>query len=267
MKRFSVILLALLLSLAASAQVGRFKNIPVLYPGYSFKFDTATGTLSAVKFDSESGETVEEIISKKKSNDTKQVGRYEFRRTFTPGTYRIFDTSSGKYTTVKWEPKQEEPQKQDDTSESEIVVKSSTPLPVDEDLDAKSIFPGISKDRISNNNDVGINEESVVYSHQGNILESETVGIANAHLKGRTVIGSLPKPSYGIQAEGTVVVQIKVDQYGNVTEAIPGAEGTTVTDKELWKAARNAAMKAHFNMKSDATALQTGTITYVFKLK
>lgn len=92
-------------------------------------------------------------------------------------------------------------------------------------------------------------------------------GSANANLKGRTVAGSLPKPSYGVQAEGIVVVQIKVDQYGNVTEAIPGAEGTTATNKALWNAARNAAIKAHFNMKADAPALQTGTITYVFRLK
>ena len=92
-------------------------------------------------------------------------------------------------------------------------------------------------------------------------------GSANANLKGRTVAGSLPKPSYGVQAEGIVVVQIKVDQYGNVTEAIPGAEGTTATNKALWNAARNAAIKAHFNMKADAPALQTGTISYVFRLK
>ena len=80
-------------------------------------------------------------------------------------------------------------------------------------------------------------------------------------------MGTLPKPSYNAQMEGTVVVQVKVDQYGNVTEAIPGVEGTTVTDKSLWNAARAAAMKAHFNMSADAPVLQTGTITYKFKLQ
>lgn len=84
-----------------------------------------------------------------------------------------------------------------------------------------------------------------------------------AHLKGRTVV-SLPRPSYTVDAEGIVVVQVKVDQYGNVTEAIPGTEGTTVTNKQLWSAARNAAMKAHFNVSANAPALQTGTITYHF---
>ena len=30
----------------------------------------------------------------------------------------------------------------------------------------------------------------------------------NAHLIGRSVVSSLPKPSYGVQAEGTVVVPL-----------------------------------------------------------
>ena len=46
-------------------------------------------------------------------------------------------------------------------------------------------------------------------------------------------MGSLPRPSYNSHTAGVVVVQVKVDQYGNVTEAIAGAEGTTVTDMTL----------------------------------
>ena len=84
---------------------------------------------------------------------------------------------------------------------------------------------------------------------------------ATAHLNGRFVLGALPKVESSMK--GTIVVSIKVDQYGNVTEAIPGAEGTTITDINSWKAARNAALKAHFNIAADAPSLQTGTITYV----
>jgi hypothetical protein len=47
---------------------------------------------------------------------------------------------------------------------------------------------------------------------------------------------------------------------------VAGAEGTTVTDKTLWQAARKAALGAHFNMSADAPVLQEGTITYIFKL-
>ena len=97
--------------------------------------------------------------------------------------------------------------------------------------------------------------------------ENTTQGTANAHVQGRSVLGSLPKPAYKAQTEGIVVVQVKVDQYGTVTEAVPGAEGTTVENKALWNAARSAALKAHFNQSASAPALQTGTITYIFKLK
>ena len=90
-------------------------------------------------------------------------------------------------------------------------------------------------------------------------------GSASANLKGRTVVGILPKPSYGINVEGTVIVQIEVDWYGNVTKAIPGVEGTTITNKELWDAAQNAAMKTHFSFNVDAPTAQTGTITYICK--
>ena len=98
------------------------------------------------------------------------------------------------------------------------------------------------------------------------VSAQQTAGSSNAHVKGRNIVGSLPKPSYTSQAEGIVVVQIKVDQYGSVIEATPGAEGTTTNDKELWSAARNAALKAHFNQSASAPAIQTGTLTYIFSL-
>lgn len=101
----------------------------------------------------------------------------------------------------------------------------------------------------------------------GNTRTGETAGEPNAKLKGRTVNGTLPRPYYGVQASGKVVVKILVDQYGDVQTAQPGVEGTTATDKRLWEAARKAAMGAHFNMDASAPALQEGTITYIFNLR
>ena len=101
---------------------------------------------------------------------------------------------------------------------------------------------------------------------QGNTRVGETAGEPNAKLAGRSVNGTLPKPNYGVQAAGKVVVDIWVDNYGNVQKAVAGAEGTTVSDKVLWQAARKAALGAHFNMSADAPPLQKGTITYIFKL-
>ncbi len=100
----------------------------------------------------------------------------------------------------------------------------------------------------------------------GNTKTGETSGEPNAKVAGRSVNGTLPRPSYTVQKSGIVVVEIWVDQYGNVQKAVAGAEGTTVTDKDLWQAARKAALGAHFNMSAEAPAMQRGTITYKFKL-
>ena len=105
MKRIALLITALLVSLTAFAQVGRYKNINLLYPGYSFKFDTATGELWVVHYENEAEMIMEEEISPKQSHNSRQTGRYEFRRTRHIGTYQIFDTVTGNYTNVKWKPK------------------------------------------------------------------------------------------------------------------------------------------------------------------
>ena len=142
--------------------------------------------------------------------------------------------------------------------------------PAQPELDRRALFPGMSakeNNATAPHSAAEATEGFKAGQPDGNTPEGKTEGSANAHVKGRNVVGTLPKPSYATQTEGTVVVQVKVDQYGTVTEAVPGAEGTTVASKELWTAARNAAMKAHFNQKADAPALQQGTITYIFTLK
>ncbi|MBQ3765307.1 MAG: TonB family protein [Bacteroidales bacterium] len=149
-------------------------------------------------------------------------------------------------------------------------VEVPTPKQEEPKLDPRASFPGMSQkdDKATAPHSAAEASEGFKAGQpDGNTKEGRTTGNANAHLRGRNVVGTLPKPSYNAQMEGTVVVQVKVDQYGNVTEAIPGVEGTTVTDKSLWNAARAAAMKAHFNMSADAPVLQTGTITYKFKLQ
>ena len=85
-------------------------------------------------------------------------------------------------------------------------------------------------------------------------------------LAGRSLIGTLPKPDYSIQEEGIVVVKIRVDRNGNVTEASWQQKGSTTTNKTLRDAALIAAKKAKFNKNPDAAYAQEGTITYHFEL-
>ncbi|MGQ9620830.1 MAG: TonB family protein [Bacteroidales bacterium] len=77
----------------------------------------------------------------------------------------------------------------------------------------------------------------------------------------------LPTPKYDYQGEGRVVVEVSVDRTGKVTQAIPGAKGSTTLDEYLLNAAKEAALKARFEPKPDAPVIQKGTITYNFVLK
>ena len=120
---------------------------------------------------------------------------------------------------------------------------------------------------VSNANSIELGE--IVYEFKSTGTSVTNIGYCaepNAKLSGRSVNGTLPKPVSNIQTSGKVVVDIWVDTYGNVQKAVAGTEGTTVTDKKLWQAARKAALGAHFNMSADAPALQKGTITYVFTM-
>lgn len=84
-------------------------------------------------------------------------------------------------------------------------------------------------------------------------------------LSGRTA-KSLPKPHYPGDDAGTVVVKVTVDKYGNVTSAEPGVRGTTIANQAFWNAAKQAALKAKFNLSEKAPAFQQGTISYNFVL-
>jgi TonB family protein len=75
---------------------------------------------------------------------------------------------------------------------------------------------------------------------------------------------TLPKPRYTSEKSGRVVVNITVDNAGNVIKAVAGGRGTTVQDAELFQQAESAAKKAKFKASTDGAEKQIGTITYNF---
>jgi TonB family protein len=85
-------------------------------------------------------------------------------------------------------------------------------------------------------------------------------------LSGRSAV-KLPQPDFDHQKEGKVVVQVTVDRSGRVTNAVPGVKGSTTLDSYLLSVAKKAALSSKFNTKEDAPLYQTGTITYVFRLR
>lgn len=76
---------------------------------------------------------------------------------------------------------------------------------------------------------------------------------------------SLPKPTATSSENGIIVVEIRVDQEGNVVSAKAGVRGTTLWDTNLWRRCEQAAKKSKFTAKPDAPELQKGTITYIFR--
>jgi colicin import membrane protein len=85
-------------------------------------------------------------------------------------------------------------------------------------------------------------------------------------LQGRGSL-DIPRPKYDYQVEGRVVVEVSVNRSGEVIAATPGKSGSTTLDEYLLKVAKDAALKARFEVKQDAPPIQKGTITYNFILK
>lgn len=100
-------------------------------------------------------------------------------------------------------------------------------------------------------------------SYSGSGLGSSGSGF---ELTGRSLNGSLPQPTYNVQEEGVVVVQIEVERSGKVVSATPILRGSTTQNPELQRVAREAALKARFNDNPTAPLKQVGTITYHFRL-
>ena len=137
-------------------------------------------------------------------------------------------------------------------------------------LDPRAAFPGMAKKDTTLTAPHGAAEPSETFKAgqaHGNTDNGRTDGKPNAHVQGRSTVGNIPRPVYNVQESGIIVVNIWVDNYGNVVKAVPGGDGTTVLDKTLSAAARKAALETHFNMSADAPAMQEGTITYYFNLK
>lgn len=90
-------------------------------------------------------------------------------------------------------------------------------------------------------------------------------GNGNYQLGNRKAL-SRPQPNYTCNEQGVVVVQISVDQSGNVIDAKAGIRGTTNSAKCLLEQAEIAAIKTKWEAQSTAPLKQVGKIIYNFKL-
>ena len=159
--------------------------------------------------------------------------------------------------------RREEPVRDDSPVEEDIIEEEPDPIP-----DPRAMFPG-SDDRTTDRDSKGDAEspgdqgrpdgstegEGATGGGRGSGVEFSLAGRKASHL---------PMPDYTSPETGRVVVSITVNRQGQVVRANAGARGTTTTDRNLWKQAEEAALKAHFDLKTDAPEEQRGTITYNF---
>jgi len=75
---------------------------------------------------------------------------------------------------------------------------------------------------------------------------------------------SLAKPTYISQEQGKIVVSIKVNRQGKVTQAVAGAKGTDISELNLRKQAEDAALRTVFASDTNAPYEQKGIIIYKF---
>lgn len=76
----------------------------------------------------------------------------------------------------------------------------------------------------------------------------------------------IPKPpTNNTNTEGSIIVKIWVDREGKVVKAEAPQKGSTLTRSDMVAKAKAAALQAKFNADPNATELQVGTITYVYR--
>lgn len=84
-------------------------------------------------------------------------------------------------------------------------------------------------------------------------------------LKGRSVV-SIPKPEYNSNLQGRIVIDIWVNQQGQVVRVEGPSQGSTITNSGMVEHAKKAARKARFNADIHALEEQKGSITYIFTI-
>jgi TonB family protein len=163
---------------------------------------------------------------------------------------------------------QPEPKPSELNNEGDVPVKAPEPK-----IDNRALFQSTSQGEEDANNPNSVDDKSLYHGVGDKDEETRTNNTppgpdhrqpVTFTLEGRSVVGKFPLPAYNSQNEGTVVVEVTVNQDGKVTKATVRGNGSTVQDAKLWEAAKEAALKAKFNVKKDAPIYQVGTITYVF---
>jgi protein TonB len=146
----------------------------------------------------------------------------------------------------------------------EVVIKKVEPT-----INKKALYTGkkTTDKKTDGNKEYKGNQGTIEGDENSTEFEGGGIGVDGLayQLSGRSV-SFKAKPIYKIQSQGKVVVEITVDQLGNVISAIAGVKGSTTLDQQLLKRAKEAALKTKFTAKESAPSRQQGKIIYNFQL-
>lgn len=166
---------------------------------------------------------------------------------------------------------QQRPQRPaEETQQGETQPAETTPVEQPRVADPRLSFPGrtsgstsASEGSTEGAGNQGVQEGAPEGSHEGTGVGADGNSF---DLAGRSVVGHLPKPVYGANVAGKVIVEITVDAGGVVTKAAYRTIGSTTNNPALVNAAITAALSSRFN-RIGGDGLQMGTITYNFHLQ
>lgn len=154
----------------------------------------------------------------------------------------------------------------------EVVEQSQTQTeekPVEREVNRRALFPGNTDRSASTSQGVTEgegNQGSPTGMQSDNYAQGGDGSGISFSLEGRRPVSAFPRPSYDVEEQGRVVIEIAVNSKGEVISAEFHSRGSTTQNAALVAAAKRAAMGARFSV-SEKNELQVGTIEYVFRLK
>jgi TonB family protein len=151
-------------------------------------------------------------------------------------------------------------------TEAQPAEQAPEPTPARE-VNRRALFPGRTEGSTatSQGTSTGAGNQGLPEGGPEGSGSTGGSGSSGFSLSGRYLVGNLPRPAYSADAEGRVVVRITVNAGGNVTSAVYEQSGSTTNHGALVSAALAAAAKARFTAGTEE--IQTGTITYIFRLQ
>ncbi len=154
-------------------------------------------------------------------------------------------------------------------NESVETEKNPTEEPKPKEVNARALFPGNTAESKSTSQGAaaGVGNQG---SPNGTVSDNykgsgETGFEPKWDLEGRRPRSSFPRPAYIGTDQGLVIVEIWVNEKGDVIKAFYRSKGSTVS---INSPLVNEAIKAALSVKFDSSSqdIQVGTITYSFNL-